>query len=48
MTSCETSGNNPAHHFAGAGKMIALGKGGQRGVDDYQLSRFAYCHCRPG
>ena len=22
MTSCETSGNNPAHHFAGAGKMV--------------------------
>src|ERR1035437_3820609 len=41
MSSCETSGNSPAHHFAGAGKMIALGKGGQREVDDYQLSRFA-------
>ena len=41
MTSCETSGNTPAHHFAGAGKMIELGKGGQREVDDYQLSRFA-------
>lgn len=41
MTSCEISGNNPAYHFAGAGKMIALGKGGQREVDDYQLSRFA-------
>ena len=41
MTSCETSGNSPAHHFASAGKMIELGKGGQREVDDYQLSRFA-------
>ncbi len=41
MTSCETSGNNPAYHFAGAGKMIELGKGGQREVDDYHLSRFA-------
>ena len=41
MASCETSGNDPAHHFAGAGKMIELGKGGQREVDDYQLSRFA-------
>ena len=39
--SCEQSGNDPAYHFAGAGKMIGLGKGGQREVDDYQLSRFA-------
>jgi DNA-damage-inducible protein D len=41
MTSCETSGNIPTHHLAGAVKMTALGKGGQREVDDYQLSRFA-------
>ncbi|MEK7875948.1 MAG: BRO family protein, partial [Pseudomonadota bacterium] len=41
MTSCETSGNNPTHHFAGAGKMVGLGSGSQREVDDYQLSRFA-------
>ena len=48
MTSCETSGNNPAHHFAAAGKMVGLGSGSQREVDDYQLSRFACCHYRPG
>lgn len=41
MTSCETSGNNAGHHFAGAGKMIQVGKGGQRQVEDYHLSRFA-------
>ena len=41
ITSCEQSGNNPDHHFAGAGKMIELGKGGLRKVEDYQLSRFA-------
>jgi DNA-damage-inducible protein D len=41
MVSCEQSGNTPVHHFAGAGKMIELGKGGQREVDDYHLSRFA-------
>ena len=41
MTSCETSGNNPANHFAGAGKMVDLGSGSQREVDDYHLSRFA-------
>ena len=41
MTSCETSGNSPANHFAGAGKMVGLGSGSLREVDDYQLSRFA-------
>lgn len=39
--SCEKSGNNPAYHFAGAGKMVDLGSGSQREVPDYQLSRFA-------
>lgn len=41
MTSCKKSGNNPEYHFADAGKMIELGKGGVREVDDYHLSRFA-------
>jgi len=41
ITSCEQSGNNPEHHFAGAGKMIGVGKGGTREVDDFHLSRFA-------
>ena len=40
-TSCEQSGNEPDYHFAGTGKMIGVGKGGVREVDDYQLSRFA-------
>ena len=38
--SCQQSGNEPDDHFAGAGKMIDLGKGGQRDVPDYHLSRF--------
>jgi DNA-damage-inducible protein D len=33
ITSCEQSGNHPGHHFAGAGKMIGVGKGGPRKVD---------------
>jgi DNA-damage-inducible protein D len=41
ITSCQQSGNTPEHHFAGAGKMIILGKGGTREVSDYHLSRFA-------
>jgi len=41
ITSCQQSGNDPDHHFARARKMIALGKGAQRDVDDYLLSRFA-------
>lgn len=40
-TSCRQSGNDPQHHFAGAGKMITLGKGGTCEVSDYHLSRFA-------
>jgi DNA-damage-inducible protein D len=41
ITSCEQSGNTPGYHFAGAGKMVDLGSGSQRTVEDYQLSRFA-------
>jgi DNA-damage-inducible protein D len=41
MQSCDASGNQPNHHFAGAGKMVDLGSGGVREVEDYQLSRFA-------
>lgn len=41
ITSCESSGNNPENHFAGAGKMVELGSGSERVIEDYQLSRFA-------
>jgi DNA-damage-inducible protein D len=41
ITSCEQSGNNPQNHFASAGKMVGLGSGSAREVDDYHLSRFA-------
>ena len=36
IVSCKRSGNNPDYHFAGAGKMIELGKGGERDVTDYR------------
>jgi len=41
MESCKTSGNNPDHHFTGAGKLIEFGKGATQMVEDYHLSRFA-------
>lgn len=41
MASCEASGNQADHHFAGAGKPIPGGKGAVQVVDDYHLSRFA-------
>ena len=41
ITSCKESGNDPDHHFAGAGKPITGGKGAVQVVEDYHLSRFA-------
>lgn len=41
ITSCEQSGNNSSHHFAGAGKMVSLGSSSTREVPDFHLSRFA-------
>ena len=41
IVSCEQSGNDPEHHFAGAGKVIVAGKGALQNVPDYHLSRFA-------
>lgn len=41
VASCEKSGNIPKNHFADAGKMVDLGSGSVRNVDDYHLSRFA-------
>jgi DNA-damage-inducible protein D len=41
IRACRTSGQDPADHFAETSKMITIGKGGQRRVKDYQLSRYA-------
>lgn len=38
---CENSSAHPADHFVEVNKMIDLGKGAQREVDDFVLSRYA-------
>lgn len=38
---CKESGNQAEDHFAGTGKMVPLGSGSERKLEDYHLSRFA-------
>ena len=41
LCSCAESGNPTDNHFAGAGKMVSIGSGGGRELEDVHLSRFA-------
>ncbi|MBZ9772976.1 DNA damage-inducible protein D [Mesorhizobium sp. CO1-1-8] len=38
---CAASGNTTSDHFAGVGKMVNLGSGAEREIDDIVLSRYA-------
>lgn len=38
---CANSGNNINSHFADVGKMVSIGSGAVRKLDDYKLSRYA-------
>lgn len=41
MDSCKNSGQRKEDHFTDAGKMVALGSGSQRKIDDFLLTRYA-------
>lgn len=40
-TACEISGQDIADHFADVGKMVDIGSGAQKEIDDVMLTRFA-------
>ena len=41
IASCKTTGYDPGHHFRGVTKMVTLGSGAERQIEDYMLTRYA-------
>ncbi|MDD2388420.1 MAG: DNA damage-inducible protein D [Desulfobacterales bacterium] len=41
IESCETTGYAPDNHFRGVTKMVRLGSGAERAIDDFILTRYA-------
>jgi len=41
MESCQTSGADPVNHFRGVTKMVAIGSGAGRSIEDIMLTRYA-------
>jgi DNA-damage-inducible protein D len=41
IESCETTGYDPDNHFRGVTKMVKLGSGAQRQIEDFILTRYA-------